>query len=164
MRYIILSVAALLITNSVFADSKISTVDVNRVINESKEAQTKKKELDAKSLDIKKKIEERKAALIDFEKKLKAQKTADSSPEAEKFRVQAKDYERFVRDSEEDLKKQFFKLNKDITDRALRVIATYASEHSIELVLEKGEKAQSSVLFSDSSHDITEEILKRFNS
>ena len=146
------------------AQTKIATVDVNRVINELPEAKLRKKDLDDKASAARKKIEAQRAALMEQEKKLKEKKVSDTSPEAEKFRADARNYERLIRDSDEDLRKEFFKLNKQLAEKVYKVVAEYAKTHKIDLVLDKTDKGRSTVLYGEPGADITEAIIKQLNS
>lgn len=145
------------------AEFKVATVDVNRVLNESKDAKVKKKELDEITLKAKAKIEDRRKVLKATEDKLKAASVSPDSKEAEKFRTDAREFARFVKDTDEDIKKEFLKTNKVLTDKALDLIKKYAQQHKIDLVLDKGEKGRGPVLFGDTSADITEDVIKSLN-
>jgi Skp family chaperone for outer membrane proteins len=166
MRIRFLTVAllsTLILSSSAFAEFKVATVDVNRVLNETKDAKVKKKELDEVSLKAKAKIEEKRKGLKATEDKLKAGSISPDSKEADKFRNDAREFARFVKDTDEDLKKHFLKTNKELTDRALDIIKKYATSHSIDLVLDKGEKGRGPVLFGAVSADITEDVIKTLN-
>ena len=145
------------------AEFRVATVDVNRVLNETKEAKVKKKELDEISLKAKSKIEEKRKVLKATEDKLKSASVSPESKEAEKFRTDAREFARFVKDTDEDIKKEFLKTNKFLTDKALDIIKKYAEQHSIDLVLDKGEKGRGPVLFGDASADITDDVVKSLN-
>jgi outer membrane protein len=160
----LITLLGLLYGGWVQAETKIATVDVNRVINELPEAKIKRKELDDKAAQVRKKIETQRAALLEQEKKLKAAKVIDTSPEAEKFRADARSYEHLVRDSDEDLRKEFLRLNKDMTDKVFKVVAAYAKTNKIDLILDKSESSRGAVLFGEPGTDITEAIIKQLNS
>ena len=164
MRNLLLAlVIPFIYASSVQAEIKIATVDVGRILNESPEAAAKKKELDAISQDAKKKADDKRKSLQALEAKLKSKQVTEDSKEAEGFRNEARDYARFVKDTEDDLKKRFLKLNKDITDKALSKIQDYAKENKIDLVLDKSEKYRGPVLYGLSSVDITDQILRQMN-
>ena len=55
---------SILIPFAAFADFTIATVNVNQILNESKEAQSKKKELDELSAKAKKKVEDKKKVVF----------------------------------------------------------------------------------------------------
>ena len=145
------------------ADIKIATVDVGRILNESPDAVAKKKELDSLSQEAKKKADDKRKNLQALETKLKEKKVAEDSKEADGYRNEAREYARFVKDTEEDLKKRFLKVNKDITDKALAKISDYAKSNSIDLVLDKSDKFRGPVLFGLPSVDITDQVLKAIN-
>lgn len=146
------------------AEFKVATVDVNRVLNESPDAKEKKKELDAASLKAKAKVDEERKTLKATEDKLKQSGAASDSKEVEKFRQDAKDFARMVKDTDEDLRKQFMKINKELTERALGAIRKYAEQNKIDLVLDKGETSRGPVLFGQASADITSDVIKLANS
>lgn len=148
-----------LVVHSCSADSRIVTVDVARILNESPDAASKKKELDTISQEAKKKAEAKLKDLKALEAKLKDAKVSADSKEAESFRAQAREYERFVKDTEEEIKKRFVKVNKEMTDRALAKIESYAKSNKIDLVLDKSEKYRGPVLYGVEAADITESVI-----
>lgn len=145
------------------AEFKVATVDVNRILNETKEAKTKKKQLDELSLKAKSEIENRRKPLKAMEDKIKSGSVAADSKEAEKFRVDAREFARFVKDKDEDLRKQFMKTNKELTDKALELVRGYAKKNNVDLVLDKGDKGRGPVLFGSEGADITDDIIKTLN-
>jgi Skp family chaperone for outer membrane proteins len=160
----LLPVASLLValasSQHLAAQPKIATVDVARILNESAEAAAKKKELDALSQDAKKKAEAKLSQLKALEAKLKEAKVSPESKEAESFRSQAREYERFVRDTEEDIKKKFVKVNKEMTDKAMARVEAYAKANKLDLVLDKSDKYRGPVLFGTQASDITDSIIE----
>lgn len=146
------------------AEVSIVTVDVNRVLNESKGAQGRKKELDEVSLKIKKQVESKREQLKKLEETLKAKKVSEDSKEFEGFRSQARDYARFVKDAEEDLKKRFMKVNRELTEQAVKAVRDYAKKHNVDLVLDKSAEGRGPVLFGGENTDVTEAVVKEMNS
>lgn len=144
---------------SASAEFTIATVDVGRVLNESKGSKEMRKKLDDMSLKAKKEIEAKRNALRATEEKLKSKKIAEDSREAEAFRDDARAFARFVKDTEEDMKREFMKVNKELTERALAAIKRYAEANTIDLVLDKSEQARGPVLFGDKAADITPAII-----
>jgi Skp family chaperone for outer membrane proteins len=142
------------------AEIRIATVDVGRILNESPDAARKKKELDALQQEAKKKADDKRKALQALESKLKEKKIAEDSKEADAFRNEAKEYTRFIRDSEEELKKRFMKVNREITDKTMGKIAAYAKANDIDIVLDKSEKYRTPVLFGNPAVDVTDQIIK----
>ena len=152
--------AALSSTPIAQAEVRIATVDISRVINEAPDAVSKRKELDAASEDAKKKLEAKGKELQALQTKLEGQKVAADSKEAESFRNQARDFERMRTDMKSDLEKKYMKFNKELTDKVLGKIETYAKSNNYDLVLDKSEKYRGPVLFGNSSADITDDIVK----
>lgn len=147
----------------VFAEYKVATIDINRVINEIHESKDKRKSLDQMSQQAKKKVEDREKNLKSIEKKLQEERVSEDSKELQDFRAQAKDFSRFVKDTEEDLKKEFFKVNKALTTKVVQVVNKYAAANNISIVLDNSERMRGPVLFVDPELDITDSIIKEIN-
>ena len=128
-----------------------------------KESKSKRAELDKLSLAAKKKVEAKRKSLKATEATLREKNVSPSSPEAEKLRKSAREFERFVRDTEEDLKRKFLKTNDKLTNKVLTAVNTYAKKNSIDLVLDKSQRGRSPVLFGNPSSDITKLVLKELN-
>jgi Skp family chaperone for outer membrane proteins len=159
----LLATAFICTASIALADYKVATVDVNRVLNETKDAKVKKKQLDEVSLKAKAKVEERQKALKTAEDKLKQSGAAADSKEAEKLQADAREFAHFVKDTDEDLRKEYMKINKELSDKALDIIKKYAETHGVDLVLDKGERGRGPVLFGSAAADITEDVLKSMN-
>jgi Skp family chaperone for outer membrane proteins len=156
-------VLALFFASTCYAEMTVVTIDVNRVMNQAEDSQKKIAALDKRSKAAKEKIESKRDSLKKTEAKLKAGKISSDSSEADKFRQEAKDFARWVKDTEEELKRDFLKSNKELTEKVLKVVSNYAREKDIDLVLEKSASARGPVLFGSASSDITEEIIKLIN-
>lgn len=158
--FAITSIAALYASPCAHAEVRIATVDVGRIINEAPDAVAKRKELDVASEDAKKKLEAKGKELQALQAKLEAQKVSPDSKEAESFRNQARDFERMRSDMKTDLEKKYMKFNKELTDKVLGKIETYAKSNNYDLVIDKSEKYRGPVLYGTSSADITDDIVK----
>jgi Skp family chaperone for outer membrane proteins len=156
-------VYAILCSSVLIAETKIATVDVSRVLNESKEAKTKRAELDALGMEAKRKVENKKKVLKDMETKLKESKVSEDSKEFENFKNQARDLSRYVKDTEEDLKEKFLKSNKALTEKTLGIIKEYAENNKIDLVLDKSQAQRGPVLYGIQGVDITDDIVAQVN-
>lgn len=155
----ILTIASIL-SSSASAETRIATVDMARLINESPEADAKKKDLDKTSEELKKKVEAEAKKLQALKEKLEGAKVAPDSKEAESFRVQARDFERMRADAKADLEKKYMKINQELTSKVYARIESYAKEHKYDLIVDKSEKIRGPVLFSAQSADITDDVLK----
>ena len=145
------------------AEFRVATVDVNKVLNESKEAQGIRKKLDERQAVASKKLEAKRDELKQLEDKLKSKNVTDDSKEAEGFRAQAREFERMVKDTREDLQKEFLKSNKSLTEKTLVAVQKYAAANKIDLVLDKSQAIRGPVLYAGPVFDITEEIVKVVN-
>jgi Skp family chaperone for outer membrane proteins len=145
------------------ADFKFATVDLNRVLNESSVAKEQRKGLDALSQQTRKKLESKKSALSAIEKSLKEKGANEESKEVQEFGNEVKSFNRMVKDSEDEIKKEFLKINKTLTERALKVVEQYASKKGIDLVVDRSEKMRGPVLFGDPGVDISAEIIKELD-
>ena len=152
------------IAGSACAEFKVATVDVNKILNESKEAKEAKSELDKRSAEARKKVEVPRAELQALEKKLRDAKVAENSKEAQEFRAKYESFSKLVKESDDELRKEFMKTNRDLTDKAIKVIESYAKENGIDLVLDHSEKVRGAVLYGSGGDDITDKIIKEINS
>lgn len=142
------------------AEVKIGTVDVSRIVNDSPEALSKKKELDTFSEETKKKIEAKGKQLQELKTKLENSKVAADSKEAENFRNQVRDFERMRGDAKADLEKRYLKVNKELTDKVYAQIEKFAQANSYDLIIDKSDRYRGPILFGSSSADVTDQVLK----
>lgn len=145
------------------AEFKIATVDVNKILNESTAAKAKRKDLDERAGAARKKLEEKGKSLKERKDKLELAKDKADPKEVEKFRADARDFERTVKDTDEDLKKEFLKFNRELADKAVKLINEYAKKNQIDLVLDKSQGSRGPVLFGQPSFDITNDITQEMN-
>lgn len=160
---LLLSLAALVCcvgVTSAQAEVKIGTVDVSRIVNDSPEAVSKKKELDTFSEETKKKLEAKGKELQDLKTKLENSKVAADSKEAENFRNQVRDFERMRGDAKADLEKRYLKVNKELTDKVYAQIEKFAKTNNYDLIIDKSDRYRGPVLFGSTSADVTEQVLK----
>ncbi len=151
--------SSIFVVSPAFAEVKIATVDVAKLINEAPAAKGKKEELDKASEDAKKKLEAKGKELQALKTKLEEQKVAPDSKEAEGFRSKARDFERMRADMKADLEKRYVKINRELSEKVMAKIEAYAKNNQYDLVIDKSEKFRGPVLFGNPSADITEEIL-----
>jgi Skp family chaperone for outer membrane proteins len=148
---------------SLRAETRVATVDIARVLNESPEAKLKKADLDKAGAEAKKKIETKRKVLQEREAQLKEKKVSEDSPELKQFKEDAKAFGRYVKDTEEEFQQKFLKVNKTLTDKALEFVREYAKENNIDLVLDKSASDRGPVLFGQAQIDITPSIIAKIN-
>ncbi|RMG42199.1 MAG: OmpH family outer membrane protein [Candidatus Dadabacteria bacterium] len=146
-----------------YGEYRVATVDMTRILNESKAAKAKRRELDELQRKAKSKLEKKKRELKAFEDKLKKGLIKSDSEEAERMRAEGREFARMLQDTEEDLKLKFLQTNKKLTKSAVEAVRKYAKQHNIDLVLDKSSNTRGPVLFGTSDADITDEILKELN-
>lgn len=158
-----IALGLLLTSTTALADIRWATIDINKVLNEASEAKSKKKELDAAASAARSKLEEDRKTLSALEGQIREKKLAEDSKEVQKFKDQARDFSRKARDMEDELKEKFIRVNKEITEKALRLVNKFAKENNLDLVLDKGEMMRGPVIYGLPSRDITPDIIKALN-
>ncbi|HMO01562.1 MAG TPA: OmpH family outer membrane protein [Oligoflexia bacterium] len=146
------------------AEFKVATVDINRVLNEINEAKEKKKELDQLSQKALKNMEAKRKELQATEQKIKEGIIQEGSKEAEKFKNDARNFARSVKDTEEDLRGKFKNFNNLLTDKVIKVVQNFAKDKSLDLVVDKSEGVRGPVIYGNTSLDITNEVIAKLNS
>lgn len=142
---------------------KIATVDIDRLINESKFAAEKRKTLDAITKKKKAEVDAKRTALKTKEEALKKAKVSEDSKEADQFRSEARDLARLVKDSEDAIKNEYVKTTKELMKVVMAKVEGYAKANQIGLVLEKSDRRGGNVLYGQREMDITEPVLKLVN-
>ena len=97
-----------------------------------------------------------KLSVAEYEKKMKAD--ARKVKEA-KLADEIKDLRRIKQDMEDDLKKKDNELTSAILKDVLEITKKVGAEHGFSLVLQAGPQ----VVYADSSLDITDEVLKKYD-
>lgn len=146
--------------SSAFGEVKIATVDVSRIVNDSPDAVSKKKELESYSTETKKKLESKGKELQALKTKLEEAKVSPDSKEAESFRNQVRDFERMRGDAKAELEKRYIKVNKELTEKVYGQIEKYAKANNYDLIIDKSDKYRGPILFGTDSVDVTDELLK----
>ncbi len=156
VSFLILS--SLLFFSVTYAEQQVATVDVNKIINSFNESKSHKSELDKLSKNARTKIDAKQKELQALEKSAKSKNLKADSPEIETMRKKSKELQRFIKDTEEELKRKYGKYNKTLTDKAMNAIENYAKSNNIEIVLNKSD-GPGPVLFTKPSFDITDKVI-----
>nr|MBP7323626.1 OmpH family outer membrane protein [Deltaproteobacteria bacterium] len=141
---------------------KIASIDVQKALNTcengktaaaelSKEMEKAQKEWGAKGEELKREKEnlERQSTLLDEEA---------LSDKMRMFREEYRDWERYRKDKENDIRQRHNELVQRITAEIIQIADTYGKENGYTLILER-----SLVPYVDASLDVTDEIIKRHN-
>jgi Skp family chaperone for outer membrane proteins len=145
-------------TAPVLADIRVGTVDMTKVLQESPSAKAKVDAIDKKATQAKAKINKQKEDLAALQKKL-GDDASGTSPDAEKFRKASRELQRYVRDTEEELKTELMEVRKTVTEQAFKKVTEVAKSKNLDIVLEKSEVARGPVLFAEGVTDITSTVL-----
>jgi len=158
--FILLATALLAQTQTI----KMGVIDVERVISESaagKEAFLKLKKLSDKKMEDAKKFEEELATL---EKQLSEQKFLLSDEKLKDlqktFEEKQINYRRFKDDSERELKTAREEELKKLEDKIFPIINKVGKDQGYSLLFNK---YNSGLVYADDGVDITDEILRQFN-
>ncbi len=126
-------------------------------------AKEQRKTLDALSKQAKSKIEAKKQSIGSMEKQIKDKKLTDDSKEVQEINNEIKNFNRLVKESEDEVKTEFLKINKVLTEKALKLINEYAAKKDLDMVMDRSDKNRGPVLFGDPGVDITNEIIKQMD-
>lgn len=144
---------------------KFGVIDVERVVSESaagKEAFLKLKKLQEKKVEEAKQFEK---GILDLQKQMEEQKFVLSEQKMKDLQKQFEDrqiaYKRFKDDTERELKDARDEELKKLEDKIFPIINQTGKEMGFALLFNK---FNSGLVYADDGVDVTDEILKRFNS
>jgi outer membrane protein len=166
MKRITVLVLALILPALAAAQSpKIGVIDVERVVSESsagKESFLKLKRIQEKKVEEAKAYEKN---ILDIQKQLEEQKFILSEQKMKELQKKFEDsqitYKRFKDDTERELKEVRDEELKKLEDKIFPIINQTGKEMGFALLFNK---FNSGLVYADDASDITDEILKRFNS
>lgn len=167
MKRVILSViiAACIASTSVFAaESKIGYIDMQRAINTSEQGKEAKEQLAAKVKKYQDEINVKQEDLKKMKDELEKQgmllsDSARASKEKD-YQNKLKDFQRFTKDAQDELQGKDEELTRRILEGMEKVIQEFGRLKGYTFIFVKNE----TMLFVDEKADLTEEILKLYNS
>jgi len=133
---------------------------MSRILNESRESQKAKQELDKLSMAAKQKVDAKRDQLQKTEQRVKAGELSLDSDEGQKFQQEMQQFNVMIRQTEEELREIFMKSNTKVTEEAIRIIEGYAKQNDIDLILDKSGASRGPVVFGTSEFDITDSVIK----
>jgi outer membrane protein len=167
MKRVILAgiVAACIASTSVYAaDLKLGYVDMHRVISESEAGKEAKGQMAAKVKklqdELNVKSEDLKKLKDDLEKQGQLLSESAKASKEKDYQNKMRDAQRFSKDAEEELKSKDDELSRKIIDGLGKVIHEYGLQKGYTFIFMKNE----TMLFIDEKADLTEDILKQYNS
>jgi outer membrane protein len=167
MKAVWLVIAAVLGANVALAENvpKIGYVDLQRALNES-EAGRKAKEdfkvqVDKLQAQLKRQKDEIDSLKDQLEKKSVMMKEDQRANLEDEYRRKLRDFERNYKDSQADLQKKDNELTGAIIKDLQEVIRDYGEREGYTLILEA---TSSAVLYGTKSADLTDDVMKLYNS
>ena len=167
MKRVILAgiVAVCIASTSVFAaDLKLGYIDMQRALNGSEAGKEAKEQLAAKVKKYQDEINVKQEDLKKMKEELEKQgmllsDSARSSKEKD-YQNKLKDFQRFTKDAQDELQGKDEELTRRILEGMEKVIQEYGRKNGYTFIFVKNE----GLLFVDEKSDLTEEVLKLFNS
>ena len=158
-------VALCLASTTVFAaDLKLGYIDMQRALNGSEAGKEAKEQLAARVKKFQDEINVKQDELKKLKEELEKQgmllsDSARSSKEKE-YQNKLKDFQRFTKDAQDELQGKDEELTRKILEGMEKVINEYGKQKGYTFIFVKNE----SMLFVDEKANITEEVLKLYNS
>lgn len=165
-KFVLLAIAAVcLAATSVFAaDVKLGYIDMQRALNGSEAGKEAKEQLAAKVKKFQDEINVKQDDLKKLKDELEKQgmllsESARASKEKD-YQNKLKDFQRFTKDAQDELQGKDEEFTRKILEGMEKVIQEYGRKNGYTFIFVKNE----SMLFVDDKADLTEEVLKLFNS
>lgn len=158
-------VAVCLASTTVFAaDLKLGYIDMQRALNGSEAGKEAKEQLAARVKKFQDEINVKQDELKKLKEELEKQgmllsDSARSSKEKE-YQNKLKDFQRFTKDAQDELQGKDEELTRKILEGMEKVINEYGKQKGYTFIFVKNE----SMLFVDEKANLTEEVLKLYNS
>lgn len=167
MKKLVLAAIAVicLAATSVFAaDVKLGYIDMQRALNGSEAGKEAKEQLAAKVKKYQDEINVKQDELKKLKDELEKQgmllsESARASKEKD-YQNKLKDFQRFTKDAQDELQGKDEEFTRKILEGMEKVIQEYGRKNGYSFIFVKNE----SMLFVDEKTDLTEEVLKLFNS
>jgi outer membrane protein len=146
------------------ADLKIAYVDIRKALNESNTGKEAKK-------SITKDVEKTEHLNVEKQKELQTMKetlekqapmlTSDARAAKEKeFQSKLRDYQRWVDDNQKEIQQKTMEINQSIVIGLQKIIDKIGTDEGYTLILEKNENI---VLFASKAIDITDRVIKAYD-
>lgn len=163
--YVAVASAVLALAAPAFAEIKIGIVDLQRALNESaagkKAKEQFKVEFDRMQGSLKGEKDKLDKMKDDLDKQSAVLKADDRKAKADEFERRQRDLRRKLEDSDAELRKKDQELTGDILKDLAVVIQEIGQRDNYTVVLEN---SSSSVLYGAKSIDMTDEVIKTFDS
>ena len=145
---------------------KVGYVDLQRALSESEAGKTAEGKFQEEVKKARGGIDSKKKEYDALQEAVKKQKDSLSAKalaeKEEKLMSMEKDLKRTIQDGEDALRRKNAQLVGDLVKKLREIVNQIGKDDGYTMIFEKG--TQSPVLFADQSIDITEKVVKKFNS
>jgi outer membrane protein len=139
---------------------KVALVDMQRVLNETKQGKKARGKLEKSSEAKSKKLEAKRKKLESEMAKLEGKSGAELAQLQEKLQRDYMELQQMYMQLQQDLAVQENELLEQIYKNSQTIVNGLAKEYGVDLVLIRDD---STVLYADSSMDVTAELVKRYD-
>lgn len=159
-------VVVLLMVSSpvVAAEMKVAYVDLQKALVECDAGKAAKANMGKRVKEFQTTAQQRQQNLKDLNAELEKKKlmlSADARAEKERdYQQQTKDFQRFIKDAQEELQREEGMLGREILEGLGKVIKQIGDKEGYTLVLEKSNGA---LLYADESIDVTNKVVAAYN-
>ncbi|MCL2760847.1 MAG: OmpH family outer membrane protein [Desulfuromonadales bacterium] len=155
---------ALMFASQVFAaDSKIGSVDIQKVLLQSDRGQQAKDQLSKKAASYdaekNKREEELKNLKNDLEKQSALLSESAKSSKEKDYQQKLKEYQRFLKDAQDDLQAKNDELTNKLVEGIVKIVQDYGKKNGYTVIFVKND----GMVFVDDRADVTDAILQQFN-
>jgi outer membrane protein len=165
-RFILAGIMALYLAagSASAADVKIGYVDMQRALNNSEAGKEAKEQLAARLKKYQDEINGKQDELKKLKDKLEKQgmllsETARAGKEKD-YQQKLKEFQRFTKDAQDELQGKDEEFTRKILEEMEKVIKEYARTNGFTFIFAKND---SMMLYVDNKADVTDEVLKLFN-
>jgi len=145
------------------ADTKLGTVDMQKVLMLSDAGKEAKEQLAlrAAKYEAEKNLKEEDLKKLKGELEKQSVLLSESARGAKEkdYQQKLKEYQRFLKDAQDDLQAKNDEYTNKIVDEIVKVVQEYGKKNGFTFIYVKNE----SMLFMDDKIDLTDELLKQFN-
>lgn len=147
------------------AEIKLGYVDLNKALNESNEGKKAVKDLEDMVKEKRKVIAEKEKAIKAMDEEIAKQSSVlnpDAIKEKQEKRDQLmKEYQRMIKDSEDEVRKKQTDYKDSILKKIAQVVNDMGKEDGYTIIFER---IESGILYMPEALDVTDKVIDKFNS
>lgn len=165
MKKLVLAALMVFVASTAFAAGGVAFIDLQKALNMSDAGVKAKAEIGQQVKKYEAKVNAEQEALKQMKKELDKQAVLLSdearSKKEREFQQRAKEFQRFTKDVQDELKQKDNDFTKRIINEILDVARKIGKERGYAVILEKNE---SSLVYADPAVDLTDDVIKAYNS